>query len=327
MITSEKDWPRYNCKCHCGKQLCFMSNNPPCSTIDVICECYEISHLITPTDDSSKYRYRTQPKTELLRHEILCTFSEIEMEMTVRQVYYQLVVKNALEKTEAGYGQVQRQLLLMRREGLIPYFLISDSSRRKYQIQSHNGLEDAATDMIHHYRLNVWKDLDVYVEIWLEKEALSGIFTDVTYEFDVPLCVTKGFASDSFIFRSANYIKHVGKETFIYIFSDYDPSGLRIADDIGKKLKSFGVDPHIERIGLTKEQVDELGLPTRPTKKSTHQKGFIGESTELDAMHPLMLKELIQDCIYRHISQREIENIKMEEAVHKKDLANMFGLA
>jgi len=304
-----------------------MTNNPPNSTIDVICECYEISSLITPIDVSSKYRYKTQPQTELLRHEILRTIAEIKMEMTVRQVYYQLVVKNAVEKTEAGYNQVQRQLLLMRREGIIPYFLISDSSRRKYQIQSHNGLEDAATDMIHHYRLNVWKDLDVYVEIWLEKEALSGIFTDVTYEFDVPLCVTKGFASDSFIFRSANYIKHVGKETFIYIFSDHDPSGLLLADTIGEKLNSFGVDPHCERIGLTKKQIDELNLPTRPTKKSTHLKGFTGESTELDAMHPSLLKELIEDCIYRHINQHEIDNIKMEEVVHKETLTNMFGLA
>jgi len=306
MITSEKDWPRYEATCyHCEKLISFISNKPAGDILEAICECYEIRALeLQPSDD--KYRYSTQPSTELLRHEILRTIADIKMEMTVRQVYYQLVVKDAVEKTEAGYNQVQRQLLLMRREGLIPYFLISDSSRRKHQLQSHNGLEDAATDMIHHYRLNVWKDLDVYVEIWLEKEALSGIFTDVTYEFDVPLCVTKGFASDSFIFRSANYIKYIGKPTYIYIFSDHDPSGLLLADEIGRKLRSFGVDPHCERIGLRPEQVAELGLPSRPTKKSSHLKGFIGESTELDAMHPSLLKELIEDCIYRHISQHDI---------------------
>ena len=82
-----------------------------------------------------------------------------------------------VDKTEAGYNQVQTQLLLMRQEGIIPYFLVSDSSRRFYQIQSHNGLEEAVDDCLHNFRLNVWKNIDAHVEIWLEKEALSGIFT------------------------------------------------------------------------------------------------------------------------------------------------------
>jgi len=213
----------------------------------------------------------------------------------------------------------------MRQEGVVPYFLISDSSRRFYQVESHNGLEEAVTDWLHHFRINVWKNTDTHVEIWLEKEALSGIFTEVTYQFDVPLFVTKGFTSDSFAFIAADHIKRIGKPTHIYIFSDHDPSGEMLSDTIIKKIRSFGVDPHFERAALTEEQVREYNLPGRYTKKSNHSKGFIGESTELDALHPDILERLIEDCIYRHIGPQDIKNIKMEETVHKDTLWNILG--
>jgi len=83
MITSEKNWPRYNCKCDCGKQLWFMSNNPPCSVVDAICECYRLNPFIIPTDSISKHRYRTQAKTEKIRSNIISTFTEIKRQMTV----------------------------------------------------------------------------------------------------------------------------------------------------------------------------------------------------------------------------------------------------
>jgi len=141
----------------------------------------------------------------------------------------------------------------------------------------------------------------------------------------VPLYVAKGFTSDSFAFTAANHIKQIGKPTYIYIFSDHYPSGLLLSDTIVKKIRSFGVNPHCERVALSKQQVEEYNLPTRPTKKSSHSRGFTGESTELDALHPKVLKELIRDCIYRHISPHDIKNIKMEEAVHKQTLTDILG--
>jgi len=41
--------------------------------------------------------------------------------MTVRQVFYQATVRGIVEKTEAGYAKVQNDLVLMRREGVLPY--------------------------------------------------------------------------------------------------------------------------------------------------------------------------------------------------------------
>jgi len=290
--------------------------------VDAICECLRLNPFVIPQESISKHRYRTQAKTAKIRSNILSTFTEIKRVMTVRQVYYRLVIRGIVDKTDGGYDKVQVQLKNMRQEGLVPYSLVSDPSRSWYQLDSHNSLENAVTGWLHNYRLDIWKDLDCHVEIWLEKEALSGIFREVTYEFDVPLFVAKGFTSESFAYTAAEHIKQIGKPTFIYIFSDHDPSGHDLSDTIIKKIRSFGVDPHFERAALTEEQVREYNLPTRYTKESTHSRSFNGESTELDALHPDILLSLIKDCIYRHISPHDIRNIKMEEAVHKETLRN-----
>jgi len=324
MITSEKAWPKYSTICDCGKEIAIMSNKPGGDSLEVICECYEIIHLKLP-ESNDRYRYKSQEKTEFIRQSILKVFNEIQMRMTVRQVFYQLVTKGVVDKTEAGYSKVQTQLLKMRQEGLVPHKLVSDSSRRYYQLTSYNSLPEAVDSWLHYYRLNVWKEIDAHVEIWLEKEALTGVFQEVTFEYDVPLYVTKGFTSDSFAYNASQQIKEIGKPTYIYIFSDYDPSGVLLSDTIEKKIKSFGINPSFERVALSKQQVEEFDLPTRATKKSTHLKSFKDESTELDALHPATLKEIIRDCIYRHISAQDIEKIKMEESVNKQTLYNIMG--
>ena len=45
-----------------------------------------------------------------------------------------------------------------------------------------------------------------YCEVWIEKDALTGVFYDVTNEFDVPLMPCKGYPSLSFIRQAAESI-------------------------------------------------------------------------------------------------------------------------
>jgi hypothetical protein len=51
--------------------------------------------------------------------------------MTVRQVFYQLVARGVIEKTEEQYqGTVIRLMTEMRLDGSLPYSLVVDESRR-----------------------------------------------------------------------------------------------------------------------------------------------------------------------------------------------------
>ena len=81
------------------------------------------------------------------------------------------------------------------------------------------------------YRRDLWNDGTEYVEIWLEKEALAGVLVDVTDPWDVPLMVTRGYSSISYLHSAAETIygrAEQGKHTTIYYFGDRDPSGVDI---------------------------------------------------------------------------------------------------
>src|SRR5262245_37392734 len=96
--------------------------------------------------------------------------------MTVRQVFYQIVVRKVIEKTEEQYqGTVIRLLTDMRIEGKIPFDWIVDESRRRRITQTYNNIADAARDAAKFYRRSALRECSNYIEIWVEKEALSGV--------------------------------------------------------------------------------------------------------------------------------------------------------
>jgi hypothetical protein len=51
----------------------------------------------------------------------------------------------------------------------------------------------------------LWRDLDSYVEVWLKKDALSGVVYPVADAFDVPLMVARSYASRSLLHSAAEY--------------------------------------------------------------------------------------------------------------------------
>jgi len=56
--------------------------------------------------------------------------------------------------------------------------------------------------------IGFWRDQDAYVEVWLEKEALAGVLYQATSQWDIPLMVTRGYSSLSYLHRlPANAIK------------------------------------------------------------------------------------------------------------------------
>jgi hypothetical protein len=88
-------------------------------------------------------------------------------------------------------------------------------------------------------RTQVWQNANAYVEIWLEKDALSGVIYPVTAEYDVPLMVARGYASLSFLHSAAEYIDSLDVPTFIYHLGDYDPSGVNAGEKIEETLREL----------------------------------------------------------------------------------------
>jgi hypothetical protein len=254
--------------------------------------------------------------------------------MTVRQVFYQLVARNIIEKTEEEYQRtVIRLMTKMRLDGSLPFDWIVDETREVRNMETFDSVEDALAHTAQFYRRSALAQSDDYVEIWLEKDALAGVLWDETSDYDVPLMVSRGMPSLTFLYGSAQQIRRAaeaGKRTYIYQFGDHDPSGVLIPKTIEKRLaelceKMDCPPPTVKRMALTEAQITRFNLPTRPTKRrgNTHARTFAGDSVELDALPPYALRGMVTKVIERHVSPRMTNALRVAEESEREILRKL----
>jgi len=248
--------------------------------------------------------------------------------MTVRQVFYQATVRGLVEKAESGYGKIQTDLTVMRRTGELPYHWLADNTRWQRKPRTFDSVEEALRDTARFYRKALWADAGSYVEIWLEKDALSGVIYPVTSMYDVPLMVARGYASLSFLYSAAEAINDLDVPAYIYHLGDFDPSGVNAGEKIEETLRELAPDADIvfERIAVTEAQIADWDLPTRPTKASdTRSKNFGEISVELDAIEPNQLRALVQEAIEHHLPPEQFAVLKAAEESERAILMRLVG--
>lgn len=276
-----------------------------------------------------KRQRATKAEVERRRHRLLGIIYTMKP-MTVRQVFYQATVRGIAEKSETGYTKVQTDLVQMRRAGVLPYDWLADNTRWQRKPISYAGIECALEETARFYRKDLWADADAYVEIWLEKDALSGVIYPLTAKYDVPLMVARGHASLSFLHTAADYINKLDVPAFIYHLGDFDPSGVNAAEKIEETLKKLAPDAeiHFERIGVTSVQIESWDLPARPTKATdTRSKSFGDISVELDAIEPNQLRALVQEAIEQHLPAKQFEVLKVAEESERELLTKLIEIA
>ena len=244
--------------------------------------------------------------------------------MTVRHLFYRLVAAGAVEKTEAEYdGTVSRLAVELRRSGDIPFGKIVDGSRLYSAPTTYDSIEDALSDTAATYRRSYWRTADRNVEVWCEKDAIRALIHGVTWHYAVPLMVTRGFSSESIVHQLAEETRRSGKPRIILSLNDYDPSGSIMLADILNRARHYAPEVLFvpQQVALTRQQVDEYRLPTRPTKTAgnTHAAKFEDtQSVELDAMEPDDLRALLRDAIEQHIDADELHVMQAAEASERK---------
>ena len=237
--------------------------------------------------------------------------------MTCRQIFYRLVSSGVIEKTEAEYkATVVRLLGAMRREGDISFGWIADSTRWMRKPQTFTNLEQALRRTLEHYRRALWDNQDAYVEVWLEKDALAGVVDEVTRQWDVPLMVTRGYPSLTYLYEAAELIKAKRKPVYLYYLGDWDPSGVDISRTVEEGIRELApsAEVYFERVAVTPEQIKDWSLLTRPTKTSdTRSRTFQGGSVEVDAIPPSTLRDLVEVCIIKHVNADALEKLEVIE--------------
>jgi hypothetical protein len=250
--------------------------------------------------------------------------------MTLRQVYYQLVSRQVVEKSRNSYQAVGRALVGARQDRAIPWDWIEDRLRKPRHVSMWDNLDNFVETALFSYRRNIWATQPRYFETWLEKDALSGIFEETLEPYGVTLNVGRGFDGWTSIRDAAGrYMDHPGITTILYA-GDFDPSGEDMVRSLGERLEWFGAHVDILKIAIGREDIDRYGLPPDFTKATDSRRaGFIAKHgdipVELDALPTEVLRQRIVDHIEKLIDLDALASTRGQETAEREWLRQIIG--
>lgn len=271
-------------------------------------------------------------KLELVRicDEIASKWNADGYDMTLRQLYYQLVSRNVVPNTERSYKNVGNLVSAARDGGLIDWRHIVDRTRSMKQNSHWDSPEQIIQTCARSYAIDTRSDQPVYIEVWVEKEALAGIVGGACEDLDVARFSCRGYASATAMQDAGRrfYCQSVHRERLVVLhLGDHDPSGIDMSEDIQKRLSRYseyaGVE--VKRIALTMDQVLAQSLPPNPAKLSDSRAGAYVlehgyESWELDALAPQFIEQLIEDEVMALTDDDLWDDRKKKEKEERKSL-------
>ena len=233
-------------------------------------------------------RQRRSPEEMEILRDAIYAVAETDRPVSIRHIFYRMVVLGLVEKSDKGYQQLQKISVDMRDDETLPYAWIEDSSRRAYWNTGYAGVDDYAEAAAQLYRRDYWESTDTIVEVWCESRSLVGVLGQVCREYVVPLFPSGGFSSVSFTHQAATHIMTSGRANAVILYvGDYDQAGVLIDKAIESRLRKFLKDWPGEltfrRLAVNDDQIDSMGLPTRPPKASDTRSPEVTRAVEAEA--------------------------------------------
>lgn len=270
-------------------------------------------------------------------NEILEDYAQQGYDLSLRQLYYQLVSRNIVPNTEKSYKNIGCLVSDARLAGLIDWDMIKDRGREMVENPHWKDPAQFMNSVAPQFRVDLWEDQPAYVEVMVEKQALEGVLIPVCRELDVPFTANKGYSSSSALYEaSKRFLKGAeeGKDLFVVYLGDHDPSGIDMSRDVQDRLNLFlngamGSVPNdlltVKRVALNMDQIEELEPPENPAKiTDSRAEGYIkrfGRSSwELDAIEPRELANLVRTAVMGIMDQKRWRARAKEQGDGRKSL-------
>lgn len=173
---------------------------------------------------------------------IIEEYAEQGYKLTLRQLYYQLVARGIVPNLQKEYAKLSTLLVKGRMAGVVDWEAIEDRIRVPFLPYWVIDIEDAIRDTVNQYRLDRQDGQEVYIELWVEKDALSGVLRKITSKYHINLMVNRGYSSCTAMHDAYKRLEEQegeGKETYILYLGDHDPSGLDMIRDIRERLEEL----------------------------------------------------------------------------------------
>ena len=248
-------------------------------------------------------------------------------DLSLRQLYYQLVARDYIENSQRSYKRLGNLVNDARLAGVVDWAMIADRGRST-DVNPHwenpgEIIESAARS----FRRDKWENQPCHIEVMVEKDALSGVLWPVCSDLDIRFTANKGYPSASLLYSMSKRLLAAGraeKKIFIIHLGDHDPSGIDMTRDLLERFELLtwdGLAFKVERLALNMDQVERYGPPENPAKVTDSRfKAYMvefGESSwELDALEPAVLGDLVRDFVEDKIDQDKWH----EESIIEKNM-------
>lgn len=277
-----------------------------------------------------KRRRRTRAQLAQLDDQILAVIRE-DHPQSVRHLYYRMTdprLPEPVDKTDAGYDQVQHRVKELRRVGRLPYRWITDSTRRGYYVDTFAGSADFLSRMAGLYRSSPWMRSDTYVEVWTESRSIAAVIQRDCEELAVSLYPAGGFTSISLAHQSAEYINAQcdGRPVRVLYIGDYDQAGVLIDIALERELRHHldsDIDFKVIRLGITAEQVERLDLPKKERKVSDRRSPEVKWTVEAEAMPAHMMRQLVRDAVEQFLPADALAVAKVAEKSEREFIESL----
>jgi hypothetical protein len=240
-------------------------------------------------------------------NEIIRGYQAQGYDLTLRQVYYQLVSRDLLANQQKEYDRLGSIINDARLTGLIDWSAIVDRTRNIRGVATYDNPEELIARNVWQYSIDKWENQKYRLEVWIEKDALAGVFSRVCNRNQVDFFSCRGYTSQSEMYvaakRHQGYIE-AGQTPIILHFGDHDPSGIDMSRDIRERLEMFnyGEAIKVDRLALNMNQVKQYNPPPNPNKETdSRSPGYTriygAYSWELDALNPETLSALVEEAV------------------------------
>lgn len=260
---------------------------------------------------------------------ILLEYAAQGFDLTLRQLYYQFVARDLLPNNDRSYKRLGSIVNDGRLAGDIDWHHIIDRTRFVREETYWDSPAAIISAAARGFQLDKWEQQPVYVEVWVEKDALVGVVEQACRPLETSYLSCRGYVSQSEMWRTAQRLGERidnGQSIVVLHLGDHDPSGIDMSRDIEARIREFmwgdGRDPidfELRRIALNWDQIEQYGPPPNPAKiTDSRARAYIarfgGDSWELDALEPSVLVALITDNV---MGMRDHERWAEREADEK----------
>jgi hypothetical protein len=266
--------------------------------------------------------WRPIARTQALLSTVLAILDEYAayLPLTIRQIFYRLVGVHDYPKTERAYKNLAEMLNRARRSGRIRFSAIRDdgiTKRTPHYWKDAAELVETFINSAEQFTLDRQTGQPSRIFFAVEAAGMVPLVEEIAAPYGITVLSGGGFDSTTAKYDLAQTLSEFPASEVLHI-GDHDPSGVHLFSSMAEDVHAFvaGLDvsalPIFTRLAVTAEQIAALSLPTAPAKE-TDRRSFEGETTQVEAIPPDILVEIVREAITSRIDEAAYQAVLAKE--------------